>query len=77
MDEPTDAEEKRQSLCKRFARLLWRERRTCFWATTVAVLLSIAAMILARRKLIAWLIAALAGLSRGCQGMLDGLKDLH
>jgi hypothetical protein len=77
MDEPADAGQKHVPLHKRFGALLWRERRTCFWSAIAAVLLSVAAMILLRRKLMALLIAALVSLARGCQGMLDGLKDLH
>jgi hypothetical protein len=77
MDEPAHAEGKRRPFHKRLAALLWRERRTCFWSAIAGVLLSIAAMILFQRKLLAIAIALLASLSHGCQAMLDDLKDLH
>jgi len=77
MDEATHAGEKRASLHKRFAALLWRERRTCFWSAAAGVLLGVVAIILLRRKLMALLTAALVSLAHGCQGTLDDLKDLH
>jgi hypothetical protein len=77
MSESVHAEEKREPLHKRFAALLWRERRTCFWSAIAAVPLSVAVTIMLRRKLMALLVAALAGLAHGCQETLDGLKDLH
>jgi hypothetical protein len=77
MDEPANAEGKRESLYKRFAGLLWRERRTCFWSAIAGVLLTIAAAIWLRHKLLAIVIALLASLGHGCQAMLDDLKDLH
>lgn len=77
MHEPADAEKKRVPLYKRLGALLWRERRTCLWSAIAGTLLSIVAVIWFRQKLLTLAVALLAGLGRGCQAMLDELKDLH
>lgn len=77
MDQAAHAEQKREPLHKRVPALLWRERRTVFWSAMAGVLLSIAAAIWLRHKLLAIAIALLASLGHGCQATLDDLKDLH
>lgn len=77
MDEPEHSKSNREPLYKRLGALLWRERRTCLWSAIAGALLGIMAVIWFRHKLQTLAFALLAGLSRGCQAMLDDLKDLH
>ncbi len=77
MGQPHRFKPEREPLYKRFGALLWRERRTCLWSAIVGTLLGIVAVIWFRHKLLTLAIALLAGLSRGCQTMLDDLKELR
>lgn len=69
--------QKRVPLHKQVAIWLWHERYICFWSAIAGALLSVVAMILLRRKLLAITVSLLVAFCDGCQGFWDGMKELH